>query len=103
VRGDIYRVNNTRATGHQQRGPRFAVVVQSSDLPLSTWLVCPTSTSAQPSRFRPEVEIPNQGRTLVLTDQLMAINPQSLGAHVGNLSLNAIQAVDQGLRIVLDL
>ncbi|TDE09129.1 hypothetical protein E1269_15565 [Jiangella asiatica] len=49
--------------GHE-RGKRYAVVVQSDLLPLSTWLVAPTSTSARPTSFRPEVEI--SGKTNVL-------------------------------------
>jgi len=33
------------------------VVVQSDLLPLSTWLVAPTSMSARAATFRPQVEI----------------------------------------------
>src|SRR3979411_804132 len=58
VRGEIYRLNAPReARGHEQSGSRLAVVVQSDDLPLSTWLVAPTSTSARQASFRPEIEI----------------------------------------------
>jgi mRNA-degrading endonuclease toxin of MazEF toxin-antitoxin module len=39
--------------GHEQRENRYAVVVQPDLLPLSTWLVAPTSTSARPASFRP--------------------------------------------------
>jgi mRNA interferase MazF len=42
---------------HEQAGSRYAVVVQSDQLPLSMWLVAPTSTSAHAASFRPEVEI----------------------------------------------
>jgi len=45
------------AQGHEQSGVRYAVVVQSDLLPLSTWLVAPTSTSARGATFRPEVSI----------------------------------------------
>ena len=41
--------------GHEQRGTRFAVVVQSDSLPLSTLLVAPTSTSARAASFRPRI------------------------------------------------
>jgi mRNA interferase MazF len=58
VRGEIYRLRAPRdVRGHEQSGLRYAVVVQSDQLPLSTWLVAPTSTSAQPASFRPEVDI----------------------------------------------
>ena len=36
TRGDVYAVPARRsAQGHEQRGPRLGVVVQSDDLPLS--------------------------------------------------------------------
>ncbi len=62
MRGEVFRLKATRnSRGHEQSGTRYAVVVQSDQLPLSTWLVAPTSTSANPATFRPEVQI--QGRT----------------------------------------
>ena len=62
VRGEVFRLRSARdADGDEQASTRFAVVVQSDLLPLSTWLVAPTSTSARPATFRPEVEI--GGRT----------------------------------------
>ncbi|MDP5184227.1 type II toxin-antitoxin system PemK/MazF family toxin [Blastococcus sp. BMG 814] len=58
VRGEVFRLRAPReARGHEQAGSRYAVVVQSDQLPLSTWMVAPTSTSARPATFRPEVEI----------------------------------------------
>jgi mRNA interferase MazF len=102
VRGEVYRITMPKGRGREQRGQRFAVVVQSSDLPLSTWVVCPTSTGAQPARFRPEVDF-GHGVTRVMTDQIMAIDPQRLGDPVGSLSFAQLQALDHALRIVLDL
>jgi mRNA interferase MazF len=103
VRGEVYRINvPSQGRGHAQHGRRFAVVVQSDALPLSTWIVCPTSTSAQPAAFRPEVDF-GQGPTLVMADQAMAIDHQKLGAKVGYLSYAQLQAVDHALRLVLDL
>jgi mRNA interferase MazF len=54
------------------------VVVQSDLLPLPTWLVAPTSTSAGASTFRPEVEIDGQV-TRVLAEQTAAVDPGRLG------------------------
>ena len=63
MRGDVYELKASRdARGHEQRGNRYAVVVQSDLLPLSTLLVAPTSTSARPTSFRPEIEI--DGKTI---------------------------------------
>jgi mRNA interferase MazF len=103
VRGEVYALRAPRdRTGHEQAGPRFAVVVQSDALPLSTWLVAPTSTSARPASFRPEVEV--RGKlTRVLVEQTAAVDPGRLGARVGQLSLHDLQRLDAALRLVLDL
>jgi mRNA interferase MazF len=103
VRGEIFRLHPPRRSrGHEQSGARYAVVVQSDQLPLSTWLVAPTSTSARAATFRPEVEI--DGRiTRVLAEQTAAVDPGRLGNSMGYLSLEEMRRVDAALRIVLDL
>jgi mRNA interferase MazF len=103
VRGEVFRLNAPRgARGHEQSGSRYAVVVQSDQLPLSTWLVAPTSTAARAATFRPEVEI--GGRvTRLLAEQTAAVDPTRLGKRVGYLSLEEMHRVDAALRIVLAL
>jgi mRNA interferase MazF len=103
VRGEVYRLRAPRGSrGHEQAGPRYAVVVQSDQLPLSTWLVAPTSTSSRAASFRPEVEIAGRG-TRVLVEQTAAIDPTRLGENVGQLSYDELRHVDAALRLVLDL
>ncbi|WP_322767960.1 type II toxin-antitoxin system PemK/MazF family toxin [Frankia sp. Cr1] len=103
MRGDVYQMRAPRdARGHEQRGNRYAVIVQSDLLPLSTWLVAPTSTSARPASFRPEVEIDNQA-TRVLVEQTAAVDPERLGRFVGHLSAVEMADVDTALRTVLGL
>lgn len=103
MRGEVYRLRfPRRARGHEQAGVRYAVVVQSDLLPLSTWLVAPTSTSARAASFRPEVSIDGR-RTRVLAEQTSAVDPQRLGDPAGQLSLEELRQVDAALRLVLDL
>ena len=103
MRGEVYRLNAPRdARGHEQAGTRYAVVVQSDDLPLSTWLVAPTSTSARPATFRPEVEIAGRP-TLVLAEQTAAVDPTRLGKSAGHLTFDECRRVNAALRLVLDL
>jgi mRNA interferase MazF len=103
VRGEVYRLRAPRdARGHEQSGARYAVVVQSDQLPLSTWLVAPTSTSARAATFRPEVEI-GGSTTRVLAEQATAVDPTRLGDPVGQLSFTELRRVDAALRLVLDL
>ena len=103
MRGDVYRLKAPRdARGHEQRGNRYAVVVQSDLLPLSTWLVAPTSTSARPTSFRPEIEV--QGKTThVLVEQTAAVDPERFGELIGHLTRHELTAVDDALRTVLRL
>jgi mRNA interferase MazF len=84
VRGDLYALKAPQGVcGHEQAGARYAVVVQSDDLPLSTWIVAPTSTGRREASFRPEIEI-HGARTRVMVEQLTVIDPQSrLGEFAG--------------------
>lgn len=103
MRGDVHELRAARgARGHEQQGRRYAVVVQSDLLPLSTWLVAPTSTSARPASFRPEIEV-DGGTTRVLVEQTAAVDPQRLGRQVGHLTRAELAAVEAGLRTVLGL
>jgi mRNA interferase MazF len=103
VRGDVYQLRAPReARGHEQRGKRYAVVVQSDLLPLSTSLVVPTSTSARSASFRPEVEI-GDVPTRVLVEQTAAVDPGRLGHLVGHLTSAEMAKVDAALLVVLGL
>lgn len=104
VRGDIYRLRAPRdASGHEQRGSRYAVVLQSDRLNLSTILVAPTSTSAAPSLFRPTIVIDGV-ETRVLVEQTSAVNAQfRLGEFAGRLDGMELDEVDESLRLVLGL
>ena len=103
MRGDIHHLRAPRdARGSEQRGSRYAVVVQSDDLLLSTVLVVPTSRSAPPRIFRPTITIGDE-TTQVLTEQTAAVAPERLGELVGHVSLDEMQQIDAALRLALAL
>lgn len=104
MRGDLYRLKADKsARGHEQAGSRYAVMVQSDDLPLSTCLVAPTSTGRRAASFRPEIEIDGV-KTRVLVEQLAVIDPQvRLGEFAGRLDTSELQALDEALLVVLGL
>jgi mRNA interferase MazF len=103
-RGEIRRLKGQkRSRGHEQRVARFAVVLQADELaPLSTVIIAPTSGSAPPRMFRPEIEIEGR-RTRVLLEQNRAVDHSRLGALVGSLSRSELEDVDVALRRVLGL
>lgn len=104
VRGDLYQLKApTDVRRHEQTGSRYAVVVQSDDLPLPTWIIAPTSTGQRPASFRPEIEI-NGVSTRVLVEQLTVVDPESrLGEFAGRLSGLEMQSVTVALQAVLAL
>lgn len=103
MRGEVYRLRAPRdARGYEQTGARYAVAVQSDQLPLSTWLVAPTSTSAKAATFRPEVLI-DGATTRVLAEQTAAVDPSRLGERAGLLTFDELRRVDAALRLVLGL
>lgn len=102
VRGDIYRLKTRDSHGHEQRGPRFAIVVQSDRVRISTLLVAPTSTRAQPSDMRPRINL-NGTTTFVMVDQTTAVDLTRLGDFAGRLDANELVAIDDALRLVFGL
>jgi mRNA interferase MazF len=101
MRGEVYRLP-ARGKGHEQRGRRYAVVLQPDWLALSTWIVAFTSTSARPTTFRPEVVIADR-ETLVMCDQLATVDLNRLAEPAGFLTVDEMQRIDQALALVLDL
>ena len=104
VRGEVFRLHLPRgARRSEQRGARYAVVVQADELlALSTVLVSPTSTAAPARSFRPTIEIEGTA-TRVLVEQTTAISPDRLGKSVGRLSVAELRDVDAALGLVLGL
>jgi len=102
TRGDIYRVR-FEGRGHEQRGPRFAVIAQADEFSLlSTVLVIPTSTKARPATFRPEIELDGQ-RTRLLVEQLRVIDRQRLADRAGAITFEEMRDMDEALEAILDL
>ena len=104
MRGDVYQLRAPRdAVGHVQQGPRYAVVLQSDDLNLSTAIVAPTSTRAHPYAFRPEVTVRGQ-QTRIMLDQLRAVDAEkAIGDRVGRIGPAEMVEVNRLLRAVLDI
>ena len=103
-RGDVVRLQGSRtARGQEQRGERFGVVLQAGDLlALSTVIVAPTSTRAQPASFRPEITVRGR-RTHVLVDQLTAVDRTRLGRRATTLGWQELAELDTALALVLGL
>ena len=102
-RGDVFELRLPRGTGHEQRGRRYGVVVQSDALlPRSVILVAPTSRSARAASFRPEIRVGDQS-TKVLVEQLGAVDSSRLGEIVGHATPHEMWGIDEAILTVLGL
>ena len=104
VRGEVFRLPAPRRPrGHEQRGARYAVVVQADELlGLSTVLVTPTSQSALAASFRPVITIAG-AETRALVEQTAVVDPERLRNSAGRLSASEIHALDEALALILGL
>jgi mRNA interferase MazF len=102
-RGDVYRFKLPTGAGHEPHGDRFAVVVQADELlPRSVVLVAPTSRSARPASFRPEIDVDGH-TTRVLVEQVGAVDVRRLGDLSGHLTCGELWGIDDALVTVLGL
>ena len=103
VRGDVHEVVHPHRRGRAQHGRRYAVIVQADDLlALSTIVICPTSQSAPPASFHPDVAI-GESSTRVMCEMVGAVDARALGKQVAHLTLDELQSVADALSLVLDL
>jgi mRNA interferase MazF len=103
VRGDVQAITLPRKRGHVQHGSRYAVVAQADDLlALSTVVICPTSRSAFPASFHPEIALDGQAMQ-VLCEMVGAVDARALGERVGHLTLDEQRSLEDALQLVLDL
>lgn len=102
-RGDIFSLRLPKGIGHEQRGKRYGVIVQSDALlPRSVVLIAPTSKSARSASFRPEIEIEGI-ETRVLVEQMGAVDIGRLGDVAGRLTSEEQWGVDAAILTVLGL
>jgi mRNA interferase MazF len=103
VRGDVHAIKLPGKRGHVQQGRRYAVIVQADELlALSTVVICPTSRSAFPASFHPEITL-NGHATQVLCEMIAAVDARALGTRVGHLTLDEQRSLGEALQLVLDL
>ncbi|MFJ5551914.1 type II toxin-antitoxin system PemK/MazF family toxin [Streptomyces sp. NPDC093225] len=103
MRGDIYRIRPRRdAVGHEQRGARYAVVLQTGAVNTSTLIVAPTSTSAAPGLLHPKLDMDGTA-TVVLVEQMTAVDPGRLGEFAGRVDPQEWTDIEHAVKLVLGL
>ncbi|URN15065.1 MULTISPECIES: type II toxin-antitoxin system PemK/MazF family toxin [Streptomyces] len=103
MRGDVHRLRARRdAVGREQRGTRYAVVLQTQALLTSTLIVAPTSTSAAPGLLHPKLDMDGTP-TVVLVEQMAAVDPQRLGDFAGRVDPEEWDEIEHAVKLVLGL
>ena len=103
IAGSCHRISaRRRARGHEQRGARYGVIVQSDRLHLSTVLVAPTSAHARSAPHRVLIDVEDV-QTQVLTEPIHAIDVDQLGPLVARLSPQAMSDIRAAMAWTLDL
>lgn len=102
-RGDVFALRLPKGLGSEQSSRRYGVVVQSDALlPRSVVLIAPTSQTAKPASFRPEIEI-ERSATRVLVEQVGAVDLGRLGDLIGHITAEEQWGIDAALMTVLGL
>lgn len=108
-RGEVWRVELGAVRGHEQRGERPAVVVSADSFnagPAGLVVVCPMTTRERGIRMHVPVEPPDGGvraRSVVLCDQVRTVSRERLTTRLGVIRRSSLEAVEERLRILLDL
>jgi mRNA interferase MazF len=104
IRGAVYWVDLGDAKrGHEQRGRRYGLVLSPSDMPWSIATIVPTSSSAQPAVFRPELEVAGVP-TRFLVDQLRTIDVRYIhGGPVHYLDHHELAEIEHAVTRYLGL
>lgn len=101
IRAAVHRIDlGTDKRGHEQRGRRYGVILSVTDWNMVT--VVPTSTSAQPSPFRPQVELMGIP-TRLLVDQIRSLDTQYVHELVDFLPQVEMAALERATRRYLGL
>ncbi|WP_234332575.1 type II toxin-antitoxin system PemK/MazF family toxin [Streptomyces sp. NRRL S-87] len=94
--------------GHEPRGPRYAVVLQTGAVNTSTLIVAPTSTSAAPGLLHPKLDMDmdmdmDGTATVVLVEQMTAVDPGRLGEFAGRVDPEEWTDIEHAVKLVLGL
>jgi mRNA interferase MazF len=109
-RGDVWWVSLDPTIGSETKKKRPCLVVQrdAANATSPTTIVCPISDSGAHRADILNVLVPARegGLTkasLVVCNQLRAIDRRRLGGRLGRINDTTMQAVERGLRAILDL
>jgi len=109
LRGEVWLVDLNPTRGHEQAGKRPGLIV-SVDLfnqgPAGLVVILPITTKAKGIPFHVEINIPEGGLTqqsFIKCEEIRSIAKERLFKRVGRVSDEIMEAVQDRLRILLNL
>lgn len=108
-RGEVWRIDLETVRGHEQGGQRPAVVVSANTFnagPAGLIVICPLTTRERRIRLHVPVDPPEGGlrmRSFVLCDQVRTVSRDRLTLRLGMLQAISLAAIEERLRILLEL
>jgi mRNA interferase MazF len=109
VRGEIWLVDLNPNRGHEQGGRRPGLVV-SVDLfnqgPAGLVIVIPITTKEKGIPWHVEIKAPEGGltkRSFIKCEDIRSVSRERLVQRLGQVTRNTLDAVEDRLRILLDL
>lgn len=108
-RGEIWLVDLNPVRGHEQGGRRPGLVI-SVDLfnhgPAELVVVLPVTTGKKGIPFHVEIDPPEGGvqkKSFIKCEDIRSVSKERLAVQIGTVSPNTMNAVEDRLRILLDL
>jgi mRNA interferase MazF len=108
-RGEVWTVDFDPVRGHEQGGLRPALVVSTDSFnagPAALMVVLPITSRGKGIRWHVAIDPPEGGLTVqsfVKCDNVRSISQARLSRHWGIVSAVTLKAVEDRLRILLDL
>jgi mRNA interferase MazF len=109
LRGEIWMVSLDPTTGHEPAGTRPALVVSTNPFnssPADLVIVLPLSTKEKGVRSHAPIDPPEGGvkrRSWIRCEDVRSISKERLSKRWGNVSRATLAAVEDRMRILLEL
>ena len=104
-RGDIYEINIPDFVGSEQGGKRYCLVIQNNvgNIHSPTVIVAFITSKIQKKRLPTHYEICLERPSIVLCEQIRTIDKRRLGRYVATLTDEQMRAINECLKVSLDL
>lgn len=108
-RGEVWTVNLNPVRGHEQAGYRPGLIISVDTFnhgPAGLVVIIPITTKEKGIPFHAAINPPEAGvvkRSFIKCEDIRSISTERLSKCLGTVSLETLKAVEERLKILLDL